>query len=83
MWISGRKYSFVGAERYIREVLGEKAPAYDVEAIADELHTAAGSWDMRRVESGRFWAAVRRHALVAGARHCQDWPLCDDGCGEA
>lgn len=39
------------------------AAEYDLDAIADELHTAAGGWNFNDLDTGIFWAAVERHTL--------------------
>lgn len=35
---------------------------YDLDGIADELHTAAGGWDLTDLDTGVFWWVVQRHA---------------------
>lgn len=35
---------------------------FDLGAIADELHAAAGSWDIQDLEPPVFWQAVEKHA---------------------
>lgn len=37
--------------------------AFDIEAIAEELHVAAGgTWDLSHLDHDVFWSAVARHA---------------------
>ena len=34
---------------------------FDVQAIADEVHQATGSWDLASISDADFWAIVRKH----------------------
>lgn len=47
-------------------VIPDAAADYDLDAIADELHTATGGWDLTNLDTETFWAAIQRHALHAG-----------------
>ena len=44
-------------------VIPDASAEYDLDAIADELHTAARGWDLTDLDTGIFWAAIQRHAL--------------------
>lgn len=47
-------------------VIPDASAEYALDAIADELHTAAGGWDLTDLDTGIFWAAIQRHALHDG-----------------
>lgn len=44
-------------------VVQDAATEYDLHAIADELYTAAGGWNLDDLDTGIFWAAAERHTL--------------------
>ena len=47
-------------------VIPDAAADYDLDAIANELHTAAGGWDLTDLDTWVLWAAIQRHALHDG-----------------
>lgn len=47
-------------------VIPDAAADYDLDAIADELHTATGGWDLTDLDTEIFWAAIQHHALHDG-----------------
>ena len=44
-------------------VIPDASAEYDLDAIADELHTAAGGWDLTGLDTETVWTAIQRHAL--------------------
>ena len=44
-------------------VIPDASAEYDLDAITDELHTAAGGWDLTDLDTETFWAAIQRHEL--------------------
>lgn len=47
-------------------VIPDASAEYDLDGIADELHTAAGGWDLTDLDTETFWAAIQRHELDDG-----------------
>lgn len=47
-------------------VIPDAAADYDLDAIANELHTAAGGWDLTDLDAEILWWVVQRHALHDG-----------------
>ena len=47
-------------------VIPNAATEYDLDGIADELHTAAGGWDLTDLDTETFWAAIQRYELHDG-----------------
>ena len=44
-------------------VIPDAAAEYDLDAITDELHTAAGGWNLVGLDTETVWTAIQRHAL--------------------
>lgn len=42
-------------------VVENASAEYDLDGIADELHTAAGGWDLTDLDTGVFWWVVQRY----------------------
>lgn len=46
-------------------VIPDASAEYDIDAIADELHTAARGWDLADLDTWVFWSAIQRHSRHA------------------
>jgi len=46
-------------------VIPDASAEYDIDAIADELHTATGGWDLTDLDAEILWWVVQRHARHA------------------
>lgn len=44
-------------------VVENASAEYDLDAIADELHTAAGGWNLVGLDTETIWTAIQRHEL--------------------
>lgn len=69
------------AAALLREQLGKLALAYDVEALADELHRQTGTWDLSIfVEFGVDGRRLSRYAWKVAGRYEKTYSRCPSWC---
>ena len=55
-------HTYTDALHHIEDALGEHAPDFDVEAIADQIHAEnGGTWNLTDFDTDRFWKIVEAH----------------------